>query len=113
MFNWKGNFSYKAMIESNISRSRKAFFSYGSIDAFQSDLSPLSCRSLVETCICPILFHGCENWILNDTALNLLDSFSGELRKRILMLPKWYLNTVAMVVLDWGSARGNGLKALV
>ena len=102
---WKGSFSSKPMIESNISKARKAFFSYGSIGAFQGDLSPLSCRSVVETCICPILFYGSENWFLNDAVLNLLHSLLGELSKRILRLPKWYLNTAAMVVFDWGSAR--------
>ena len=100
---WKGSFSSKPMIESNISKARKAFFSYGSIGAFQGDLSPLSCRSVVETCICPILFYGSENWFLNDAVLNLLHSLLGELSKRILRLPKWYLNTAAMVVFDWGS----------
>ena len=53
---WKGTFSSKPMIESNISKARKAFFSYGSIGAFQGDRCPLSCRSVVDTCICPILF---------------------------------------------------------
>ena len=80
------------------------------IDAFQGDLSSLSCRSVVETCICPILFYGCKNWFLNDTVLNLLYSLLGELSKRILRLPKWHSNTAAMVVLDWGSARARCLE---
>ena len=107
---WKGSFSSKSIIESNISKARIAFFSYGSIDAFQGDLSPLSCRSVVETCICPILFYGCKNWFLNDAVLNLLYSLLGELSKRILRLPKWHSNTAAMVVLDWGSARATCLE---
>ena len=106
---WKGSFSSKPMIESNISKARKAFFSYGSIGAFQGDLSPLSCRSLVETCICPILFYGCENCFLDDAVLNILYSLLGELSKRILRLSKWYSNTAAMVVLDCGSARARCL----
>ena len=35
---WKGSFFSKPMIKSNISKARKAFFSYGSIGAFQGDL---------------------------------------------------------------------------
>ena len=107
---WKGIFSSKPMIESNISKARKAFFSYSSIGAFQGDLSPPSCRSVVETCICPILFYGCENLFLNGAVLNLLHSLLGELSKRILRLPKWYSNTAAMVVLNWGSARAMCLE---
>ena len=55
-------------------------------------------------------FYSCENWFLNDAVLNLLHSLLGELSKWILRLPKWYSNTAAMVVLDWGSARARCLE---
>ena len=34
----------------NIRNAQRAFFHYGSIGVFQVDLSPLSCRSVLETC---------------------------------------------------------------
>ena len=48
-------------ITENIKKARRAFFAYGSIGAFQGDLSPLSSRSVVETCVMPVLLFGSEN----------------------------------------------------
>ena len=47
---WDSTLSSKPMIEHNVTKARKAFFAYGSVGAFQGAISPLSCRSLVETC---------------------------------------------------------------
>ena len=101
---WDSTLSSKPMIEHNVTKARKAFFAYGSEGAFQGAISPLSCRSLVETCVLPILLYGCENWSLCDSSLKALNSFLGELCKRILRLPKWYSNTATMIVMDLPSA---------
>ena len=58
---WDSSLSSKPMIEHNIIKARKAFFAYGSIGVYQGAISPPSCRSVVETCVMPILLYGCEN----------------------------------------------------
>ena len=50
-----------------------------------------------------VTYIGVENWILCKTSLKRLESFQGELAKRILKLPKWYSNTAACVALGWHS----------
>ena len=102
---WHHDLSAKPSIDHNILKARKSFFAYGSMGVFQGDLSPLSGRSVVETCILPILFYGAENWCLSHHSLEILDSFLGELCKRLLKLPKWYTNTPASIVIGLGSAR--------
>ena len=61
---WKGNLMATKSIEENIKKARRAFFLLGSLGTFQSNLGPLSNRSVVETCVLPVLMYGCENWIL-------------------------------------------------
>ena len=72
---WNSTLSSKSMIEHNVAKARKSFFGYGSIGVYQGAISPLSCRSLVETCVMPILLYGCENWPLCDSSLKTLNSF--------------------------------------
>ena len=90
-------------VEENISREHKSFFHYGSLSAFQGDLSPLSTRSINETCAMPILLFGSENWIVSGGILDQLESFLGELAKRALKWPRHFSNTSAMTVLDLDS----------
>ena len=71
-------------MEENIRRAHKCFFQYGSLGAFQDGLSPLSTRSIIETCLIPILLSGSENWIVSGGILEQLESFLGELAKRAL-----------------------------
>ena len=99
---WNHDLSAKPSIE--YIKARKSFFAYGSMGVFQGDLSPLSGRSVVETCILPILY-GTENWCLSQNSIQALDSFLGELSKRLLKLPRWYSNTPASIVIGLGSAR--------
>ena len=47
---WKGDLLASRAVEENIKKARRAFFHYGSIGVFQGDLSPLSCRLVLETC---------------------------------------------------------------
>ena len=47
--------------------------------------------------------YGVENWIISPESLQQLESFQGEVAKRILKLPPWYSNTAACLALDWKS----------
>ena len=97
---WKGDMIVSRSVEENIRRARKFFFYYGSLGAFQGDLSPLSTRFIIETCVMPILLFGSENWIVSGGILEQLESFLGELAKRALKWPRHFSNTAAMTVLD-------------
>ena len=66
----------------------------------QGDLSPLSTRSIIETCVMPILLFGSENWIVSGGIREQLESFLGELAKRALKWPRHFSNTAALTVLD-------------
>ena len=55
---WRGDLLASRAVEENIQKARRAFFHFGSIGAFQDDLSPLSIRSVVETCVVPVLLYG-------------------------------------------------------
>ena len=103
---WSSTLSSKPMIEYNITKARRSFFAYGSIGAYQGAISPLSCRSLIETCVMPVLLYGCECWSLCDSSLKALNSFLGELCKRV---PKWYSNTASMIFMDCQSAEARCL----
>ena len=63
---WRGNLSVVQMVEYNCSKARRAFFAYRGIGGFQGDLSPLSGRSIIDTCVLPVLLYGCEQWRLTD-----------------------------------------------
>ena len=78
---------------------------YGSIGAFQGDLNPLSSKSIIDTCVMPILLFGSENWILSDTLLCKLEAFLGELSKRALKWPMHFSNTSAVLALDMQTMR--------
>ena len=71
--------------------------------AFQGDLSPLSTKSIIETCVLPILLFGCENWIVSETNLDRLESFLGEQAKRALRWPRNFSNTAAVMAMDMNS----------
>ena len=102
-YQWRQDLSSSSAIQNRIQKARKAYFQFGSIYAFQGKLSPVSCSSIVETCVLPILFYGVENWILSSESIQMLECFQGEIAKRILELPKWYSNTAAIVALGWNS----------
>ena len=70
------------LVEEKIRRTRKSLFHYGSLGAFQGDLNPLSTRSIIETCVMPVLLFGSENWIVSGGILEQFESFLGELAKR-------------------------------
>ena len=66
--------------------SQKKIFDYGAISVFQGDLSPLSSRAVVESCVMPVLLYGCENWVLIEQLISRLETFQGELAKTIFKL---------------------------
>ena len=102
---WSRNLFASKSIEENIKKARWAFFSYGSIVAFQGDLNPLSSRSIIDSCVMPILLFGSENWILAETHLHTLEAFLGELAKRALKWPMHLSNTSAVLALDLETIR--------
>ena len=84
---WSWDLSRTKSIDVAIRKARRSFFSYGSLEAFQGKLNPLTGRAIYETCVIPILLYSCENWILSDTNITSLESFQGEIGRRILKLP--------------------------
>ena len=88
-------------VEEGIKKARRSFFHYGASGVFQGDLSPLSSRTVVESCVMPVLLYSCENWVLTEQLISRLETYQGELAERILKLPKWASNTAANVVMGW------------
>ena len=83
-YQWKYDLSSLHAIQIRVQKAHMAFFQYGNIYAFQGKLSPLSCSSIAETCILPILFYGVKNWVMSPESIQMLESFQGEIAKRIL-----------------------------
>ena len=92
----KGDLSASRSVEENIQKARCAFFQYGSIGIFQGDVSPLSSREVIESCVMPVLLYASENWILTEPLLKKLEAFQGELVKRVLKWPKHHSSTAAI-----------------
>ena len=61
-------------IEERICKARGAFLSQGKIGAFHGLLNPLSSRSIVESCVMPVLMYGTETWFLNAIEARVLPS---------------------------------------
>ena len=104
-FWWKGDLLASRSVDENIKKARRAFFHYGSIGAFQGDLSPLSSRLILDACVMPILLYGCENWLMTHALMEKVESFQAELAKRVLKWPKHHSNTAAMVVVGMQTVR--------
>ena len=71
---WQHDLSASHSVYENISKARKAFFALGNISTFYRSLNPRSCRSIFETCIVPILLHGCETWLLDSSTVRRASS---------------------------------------
>ena len=106
---WTPNLSPTKAIMENIGSARRAFFSFGSIGVFHGSLNPLSSRSVVETCVMPILLFGSECWYLSDPTLDELEQFQCSTGKRILRLPRFHSNTAVLMGLEWPSMRARVL----
>ena len=98
---WSSNLSPKAAIEHNIHKARRAFFATGALGTTKGKLNPLSSSEIVTACVLPVCLYRCENWLLTDPLLQLLESFQAEIGKRILKLPKWQANISVLVALGW------------
>ena len=53
-----------------IQKARAAFFAHGQLGTFHGLLNPLSSRSIIESCILPVLLYGSETWVLNSSLLS-------------------------------------------
>ena len=105
---WTPSLSCSKWIEINIKKARRAFFARGQ-GVFLGSLNPLSSRSIVESCVMPVLLHGAESWILNESLLQKLESFQAELVKRILRSSKFSSNKAVKLALKWPSIRARVL----
>ena len=85
---WSWDLSSSKSIHEAIAKARRAFFAFGSMGAFKGKLNPLTGKAIYETCVIPILLYGCENWILSDNNISMLEAFQGEIGRRILRLSK-------------------------
>ena len=102
---WCSNFSCRKSIEERINKARGAFFAHGQLGAFHGLLNPLSSRSLIESCVIPVLVYGTESWCLNETLLSKLESFQAQLGKRVLKLTKFTANNIPHMAPHWPSMR--------
>ena len=91
--------SAQKSVHENICKARKAFFGFGSIEAFQGNLNPLSAVNIYNTCVLPILLYGSDTWLLDSTTLLQLEQFQYEIGRRILKLSKLYSGTVVHICL--------------
>ena len=58
---WRGDLSASTSIDEKIRKARRAFFHFGSIGVFQGDVSPLSSRVVLHSCVMLVLLFVCEN----------------------------------------------------
>ena len=102
---WCSNSTSRKSVEERVCKARKAFFANGDLGAFHGLLNPLSSRSLVESCVLPVLMYGAEAWCINASLLLKLESFQSEIGKKILRLPKFSANQVPLLALNWPTMR--------
>ena len=57
----------------------------------------MSTKSVIDTCVMPVLVYGCENWILTERTIHQLESFPGWMIKKVLKWPQHLCNTAALV----------------
>ena len=79
---WTSDLNPSKAITENISKAQKAFFSFGGIGVFRGELNPLSSRSVVDTCVMPVLLFGSECWYLTDSTLDKLENFQYTLARK-------------------------------
>ena len=102
---WERDLLANCCVEQNIRKARSCFFHYGSLGSFQGDINPLSTKSVIDTCVMPVLLYACENWVLTDALLRKLACFLGWAAKRALKWPVQYSNTAALVCLGMESIK--------
>ena len=85
-----------------------AFFSQAELSTFHRFLTPLSSRSIVESCAMLVLMYASGT---NVSLLLKLESFQTEIGKRILKLPRFTANNVPLMAIGWHSMRCRCLSA--
>ena len=85
---WTHNLSPKESIESNIKKAHRAFFALGLLGISHGKQNPLTASEIFEVCVLPVCLYGCENWLLTNSLLQLLENFQAEMGKKVLDLPK-------------------------
>ena len=84
---WTHNLSPKESIESNIKKARRALFALGSLSISRGKQNPLTASEIFKVCVLPVCPCGCENWLLTNSLLQLLENFQEEMGKRVLAGP--------------------------
>ena len=100
---WSWDLSASKAVDEAIKKARRAFFAFGAMGTFHGQLNPISAKSIYEVCVVPVLLFGSENWILTDSTLRLLESFQGEVGRRILKLSKHHSSLSTRLGLRWPS----------
>ena len=59
----------------------------------------MSTKSVIDTCVMPVLLYSCENWILTDKSIHQLESFLGWMTKKALKWSQHFSTTAALVAL--------------
>ena len=93
---WSWDLSASKAVDEAIKKARRAFFAFGAMGAFQGQLNPVSTRSIYETCVVPVL-------LLTDSMLHQLESFQGEIGRRMLKLSKYHSTLSTRLALKWPS----------
>ena len=102
---WSWDLSASKAVDKAINKARRAFFAFGAMGAFHGQLNPISGRSIYEACVVPVLLFGCENWVLTDSMLHQLESFQGEIGRRILKQSLTTLGGVIRATYCWEFTR--------
>ena len=100
---WSWDLSASKAVDEAIEKARRVFFAFGPMGAFHGQLNPISAKSIYEICVVPVLLFGCENWILTDSILRLLESFQGQIGHCILKLSKHDFTLSTHLALRWPS----------
>ena len=87
----------------NIKKVRRVFFALGLLGISRGKQNPLTVSEMFEVCVLPICLYGCENRLLTDSLLQLLENVQAKMGKRLLDLPKHHANLCPLVALGWPS----------
>ena len=92
-------------------RPEKHFLGMAALVLFREVLVLSPQYRLLRPAILPALLYGAENWILTPVLVDRLESFQGELAKRILCWPKHHSNTAATLAVGLHSVKSKVLEA--
>ena len=90
--------SRKISVSENIKKCHRVFFAYGKLGILHGKPNFLTSRQIIEHSVIPVLLYGSENWTLNASLIDCIESCQAQLGKRILRLPA---NVVPRLALHW------------